>query len=106
MPCADSDAVEGMKKLMEQLEKILVGHFLKTTPFALSHEPTIADFAIVPPLMFIESRPKFYAHVPQAVKDYRKRVEEAVPELAAAMKAFQPLMDGAKPEALALEPGL
>eukprot|EP00588_Corethron_pennatum_P011544 CAMPEP_0194273522 /NCGR_PEP_ID=MMETSP0169-20130528/6844_1 /TAXON_ID=218684 /ORGANISM="Corethron pennatum, Strain L29A3" /LENGTH=178 /DNA_ID=CAMNT_0039016503 /DNA_START=231 /DNA_END=767 /DNA_ORIENTATION=+ len=79
-PVSDDKAKEGFAKLLEEVFPILTGTFLKDTKFVYSDTPTIADLSIAPCLTFIQTRPKFWAKVPQEVKDYQTRVLDAFPE--------------------------
>mmetsp|Transcript_32264 Transcript_32264/g.63898 ORF Transcript_32264/g.63898 Transcript_32264/m.63898 type:complete len:225 (+) Transcript_32264:65-739(+) len=80
MPVSDDKAKEDFAKLLKDVFPILTGTFLKDTQFVYSDTPTIADLSIAPCLTFIQARPKFWAKVPQEVKDYQTRVLEAFPE--------------------------
>lgn len=79
MECSDEGAKKGMKTLLDEVFPVLLDVYLKDTPFCFSDKPTIADLAIAPTLTFIKARPKFWAKVPEAVKEYQARVLEAFP---------------------------
>mmetsp|Transcript_67160 Transcript_67160/g.187977 ORF Transcript_67160/g.187977 Transcript_67160/m.187977 type:complete len:221 (+) Transcript_67160:106-768(+) len=81
MPCDDAKAKTDFATLLDEIFPVLTGTFLKDTQFIFSDKPTIADLSVAPPLIFIMARSKFWAKVPQEVKDYQTRVFEAFPDI-------------------------
>ena len=80
MPQEDSEAKKSFAKLMDEHFPILMNEYLKDTQFCYSDKVTIADLSIAPVLTFLKCRPKFWAKVPEEVKDYYTRVLEAFPD--------------------------
>lgn len=76
----DDKAKEAFKKLLDEHFPVLLDVFLKDTPFCYSDKPTIADLSIAPVLTFLKCRSKFWAKVPEKVKEYHTRVLEAFPD--------------------------
>jgi glutathione S-transferase len=75
----DAKKREDFKKLQEEVFPILMGTFLKDTKFIYSDTPTIADLSVAPALNFLKARKKFWAKVPDEVKEYYQRVVDAFP---------------------------
>ena len=75
----EAKAKEDFKKICDEHFPILLDTFLKDTKFCYSDTPTIADLGIAPLLTLIKGRPKFWAAVPEGVKEYHARVLEAFP---------------------------
>lgn len=73
------EAKEKFALLLDHL-KTLTDVFLKDKPFIFSDTPTIADLAVALPLVFVMARSKFWAKVPDKVKEYHQRVIDAFPE--------------------------
>lgn len=91
MTMGDDEKVRAdFKKLLEEVFPILMGTFLKDTKFIYSDTPTIADLSIAPTLTFLKGRSKFWAKVPEDVKEYYVRVLESFP---AAKENFD-MLDG------------
>ncbi|KAL7547288.1 hypothetical protein ACHAWF_017219 [Thalassiosira exigua] len=80
MPCSDEGAKKSFAKLLEEHFPVLMDVYLKDTPFVYSDKPTIADLSIAPVMTFLKCRGKFWAKVPQKVKDYHARVLAAFPD--------------------------
>ena len=80
MPQEDAEAKKSFAKLMDEHFPVLMNEYLKDTQFCYSDKVTIADLSIAPVLTFLKCRPKFWAKVPEKVKDYYTRVLEAFPD--------------------------
>jgi len=104
MPTDAEKAQKDFKALMDEVFPILTGVFLKNTKFVFSDTPTIADLSIAPPLNFIKARSKFWAKVPQEIKDYQARVLEAFPATKENFDSLSTMAEGFSGDGADLEP--
>lgn len=79
VPVDEAKAKEDFKKICDEHFPVLLDTFLKDTKFCYSDTPTIADLGVAPLLTLMKGRPKFWAAVPEGVKEYHARVLEAFP---------------------------
>jgi glutathione S-transferase len=93
-PNDTAKAKEDFKKLCDEHFVTLTDTFLKGKKFCYSDTPTIADLGVAPLLTLIKGRPKFWAKVPDAVKDYHTRVLEAFPEADEYFKMLEGMVTG------------
>ena len=75
----EDKAKEDFKKICDEHFPVLLDTFLKDTKFCYSDTPTIADLGVAPLLTLIKGRPKFWAKVPEGIKEYHASVLEAHP---------------------------
>ncbi|KAL7527217.1 hypothetical protein ACHAWF_002093 [Thalassiosira exigua] len=80
LPCSDEGAKKSFAKLLDEHFPVLLDVYLKDTPFVYSDKPTIADLSIAPVMTFLKCRKKFWAKVPEEVKEYHARVLAAFPD--------------------------
>ncbi|KAL3767384.1 hypothetical protein ACHAWO_010403 [Cyclotella atomus] len=62
-----------------QFKKLMDNTFLNGKKFCFSDTPTIADLSVAPLITLLKGRKKFWATVPDGIKEYYERVLEAFP---------------------------
>jgi glutathione S-transferase len=104
VPVDEAKAKEDFKKLCDEHFPILLDTFLKDNKFCYSDTPTIADLGVAPLLTLIKGRPKFWAKVPEGVKEYHERVLQAFPEADEYFKMLDSMATAYKGEGADAEP--
>ena len=104
VPVDEAKAKEDFKKICDECFPILLDTFLKDTKFCYSDTPTIADLGVAPLLTLIKGRPKFWAKVPEGVKEYHTRVLDAFPEANEYFKMLDDMAIGYKGDGADAEP--
>ena len=100
----DDQARANFKTMEAEIFPVITNHFLKDTKFIYSDTPTIADLSFAVTIKFLAVRPKFWAKVPQPIKDYEARVKEAFSETKDTFAVFEGMVAECKAEGYDFEP--
>ena len=100
----DDKAKANFKLMEEEVFPVFKDCFLKETKFIFSDTPTIADLSIGATIRFLAVRPKFWAKVPQEIKDYEQRVKEHFSENKDQFAIFEGMVADFKGEGSETEP--